>query len=67
MGRQTLALAPRVPVRARGDRACMHRATRWPDHQGLRQFLDVGTGIPTEPNLHRIAQDVAADARIVYA
>jgi O-methyltransferase involved in polyketide biosynthesis len=32
----------------------------------VRQFLDIGTGIPTEPNLHQIAQGVAPDARVVY-
>ncbi|MFR9798644.1 SAM-dependent methyltransferase [Streptomyces sp. MS06] len=66
MGRQMLALDPRVPVMARVNRAFMHRATRWLAQNGTRQFLDVGTGIPTEPNLHQVAQQVAPDARIVY-
>ncbi|MGW1156648.1 SAM-dependent methyltransferase [Streptomyces sp. NPDC002513] len=66
MGRQMLLLEPRVPVMARVNRAFMHRATRWLAHQGVRQFLDIGTGIPTEPNLHQIAQAIAPDARIVY-
>ncbi|MGW2822527.1 SAM-dependent methyltransferase [Streptomyces sp. NPDC001443] len=66
MGRQMLALDPRVPVMARVNRAFMHRATRWLTERGVRQFLDIGTGIPTEPNLHQIAQGVASDARVVY-
>ncbi|GAA3107302.1 SAM-dependent methyltransferase [Streptomyces echinatus] len=66
MGRQMLALEPRVPVMARVNRAFMHRATRWLAQQGVRQFLDVGTGIPTEPNLHQVAQRIAPDARVVY-
>lgn len=66
MGRQMLALDPRVPVMARVNRAFMHRATRWLARQGVRQFLDIGTGIPTAPNLHQIAQQVAPDSRIVY-
>ncbi|MET9130206.1 SAM-dependent methyltransferase [Streptomyces antibioticus] len=66
LGRQMLALDPRVPVMARVNRAFMHRATRWLARNGVRQFLDVGTGIPTEPNLHQVAQEVAPDARIVY-
>ncbi|MFB8773993.1 SAM-dependent methyltransferase [Streptomyces broussonetiae] len=66
MGRQMLALDPRVPVMARVNRAFMHRATRWLAGQGVRQFLDIGTGIPTEPNLHQVAQRVAPDARVVY-
>ncbi|MEU4036784.1 SAM-dependent methyltransferase [Streptomyces collinus] len=41
MGRQMLALDPRVPVMARVNRAFMHRATRWLAHQGVRQFVGV--------------------------
>ncbi|WP_217140525.1 SAM-dependent methyltransferase [Streptomyces sp. AC627_RSS907] len=66
MGRQMLTLDPRVPVMARVNRAFMQRATRWLAGHGIRQFLDVGTGIPTEPNLHQVAQEVAPDARVVY-
>ncbi|WP_217207573.1 SAM-dependent methyltransferase [Streptomyces sp. AC550_RSS872] len=66
MGQQMLALDPRVPVMARVNRAFMHRATRWLAKNGVRQFLDIGTGIPTEPNLHQIAQSVVPDARVVY-
>ncbi|MFD6321916.1 SAM-dependent methyltransferase [Streptomyces sp. NPDC058442] len=66
MGRQMLALDPRVPVMARVNRAFMQRATRWLAGQGVRQFLDIGTGIPTEPNLHQVAQEIAPDARVVY-
>jgi len=66
MGRQMLALDPRVPVMARVNRAFMQRATRWIAEHGVRQFLDVGTGIPTEPNLHQVAQQVAPDAGVVY-
>ncbi|WAX82058.1 SAM-dependent methyltransferase [Streptomyces sp. KMM 9044] len=66
MGRQMLALDPRVPVMARVNRAFMQRATRWLTGQGVRQFLDIGTGIPTEPNLHQIAQGIAPDVRVVY-
>ena len=66
MGRQMLALDPRVPVMARVNRAFMHRSTRWLARNGIRQFLDIGTGIPTEPNLHQVAQEIAPDARVVY-
>ena len=66
MGRQMLALEPRVPVMARVNRAFMHRATRWLAQQGVRQFLDIGTGIPTEPNLHQVAQQIAPESRVVY-
>ncbi|MFJ6850730.1 SAM-dependent methyltransferase [Streptomyces sp. NPDC091271] len=66
MGRQMLAVEPSVPVMAKVNRAFMHRATRWLTEQGIRQFLDIGTGIPTEPNLHQVAQQAAPAARIVY-
>ncbi|MEV8456066.1 SAM-dependent methyltransferase [Streptomyces sp. NPDC052095] len=66
MARQLLALDARGRDMARVNRAFMHRATRWLAERGIRQFLDIGTGIPTEPNLHQIAQRTAPDARIVY-
>ncbi|WP_046499851.1 SAM-dependent methyltransferase [Streptomyces odonnellii] len=67
MAKQLLALDARGPDMARVNRAFMHRATRWlGTTAGVRQFLDIGTGIPTEPNLHQIAQEVAPDSRIVY-
>ncbi|MEV2246605.1 SAM-dependent methyltransferase [Streptomyces sp. NPDC049970] len=66
MARQMLAVEPGVPVMAKVNRAFMHRATRWLTSQGIRQFLDIGTGIPTEPNLHQVAQRSAPSARVVY-
>ncbi|WUW20074.1 SAM-dependent methyltransferase [Streptomyces sp. NBC_01463] len=66
MGRQMLAVEPGVPVMAKVNRAFMHRATRWLTSQGIRQFLDIGTGIPTEPNLHQVAQQAAPTTRVVY-
>lgn len=53
-------------VTARQNRAFMNRAVAWLARNGTDQFLDVGTGIPTEPNLHQIAQRIAPRARIVY-
>ncbi|MGY5048945.1 SAM-dependent methyltransferase [Streptomyces sp. 900105755] len=59
---------PGIFVCARENRAFMHRATRvLAREHGIRQWLDIGTGIPTEPNLHQVAQSVVADARVVYA
>ncbi|MFD7712538.1 SAM-dependent methyltransferase [Streptomyces sp. NPDC059786] len=66
MGRQLMALEPNIPVITRINRAFMQRATRWAAAQGVRQFLDIGTGIPTEPNLHQVAQRVAPETRVVY-
>jgi hypothetical protein len=66
LGRQVVALDPRAPVIAKVNRAFMQRATRWLATQGIRQFLDIGTGIPTAPNLHQIAQRTAPGTRVVY-
>lgn len=58
---------PEVFVAARHNRDFMHRVTRHLARvHGLRQWLDIGTGIPTEPNLHQVAQSVAPEARVVY-
>jgi hypothetical protein len=51
---------------ARQNRAFMHRAVDWVARSGIDQFLDIGTGIPTEPNLHQIVQKANPKARIVY-
>jgi hypothetical protein len=63
---RVLAHFPSVVVAARANRAFMHRSTRLLADSGLRQFLDIGTGIPRQPNLHEIAQRVTPSARIVY-
>ncbi|OXR41465.1 hypothetical protein B7C42_06356 [Nocardia cerradoensis] len=58
---------PSVRTVARGNRSFMVRAVRHLSADlGVRQFLDIGTGIPTEPNLHQVAQEAAPDARVVY-
>ncbi|PVE11707.1 SAM-dependent methyltransferase [Streptomyces scopuliridis] len=58
---------PTVKICAQTNRHFMHRATRWlASEAGIRQFLDIGTGIPTRPNLHQIAQEAAPDSRVVY-
>jgi hypothetical protein len=57
---------PSMPVAARANRAYMHRAVHELARAGFRQFLDIGTGIPTRPNLHDVVQHVAPDARVVY-
>ncbi|WP_030828389.1 SAM-dependent methyltransferase [Streptomyces hygroscopicus] len=65
---QVEAVWPDVKPWTRANRSFMHRATRWlAAEAGIRQFLDIGTGIPTEPNLHQVAQEVAPTSRVVYA
>jgi hypothetical protein len=59
---------PSIRICAQVNRGFMHRATRYlAGTAGIRQFLDIGTGIPTQPNLHQVAQGVFPDARVVYA
>ncbi|MGI5162833.1 SAM-dependent methyltransferase [Spirillospora sp. CA-253888] len=58
---------PRMLEQARADRAFLGRAVRHlAGEQGVRQFLDIGTGLPTADNTHEVAQRIAPDARIVY-
>ncbi|MBP0460674.1 SAM-dependent methyltransferase [Streptomyces montanisoli] len=52
---------------AHENRAFMRRAVTWTANNGVTQFLDIGTGIPTAPNLHQVAQGVHPAARVVYA
>lgn len=65
---QTLAALPNAAVIARQNRAFMQRAARYlAAEAGIRQFLDIGTGIPTSPNLHEVVQAITPQARVVYA
>ncbi|EFG10695.1 SAM-dependent methyltransferase [Streptomyces clavuligerus] len=58
---------PALPVHMRANRAFMHRAARYlAREEGVRQFLDIGTGLPTSPNLHEIVQAERPDAGVVY-
>lgn len=64
---EALRAYPNATVAARHNRAFMHRAVRHLSRdRGIRQFLDIGTGVPTEPNLHQVAQAEHPDARIMY-
>ncbi len=62
-----VAVHPEIVVIARSSRAFQGRAVRYlAGERGVRQFLDVGTGLPTADNTHEVAQRVAPEARIVY-
>ncbi|NUP41319.1 MAG: SAM-dependent methyltransferase [Streptomyces sp.] len=67
LARKILAVDNSAVRGARANRRFMHRAVRTVAEAGIRQFLDIGTGIPTEPNLHQVAQAVAPESRVVYA
>ncbi|MEY9937047.1 SAM-dependent methyltransferase [Streptacidiphilus sp. MAP5-3] len=63
---QVVRLLPSAPTAARANRRFLGRAVRHAARAGIRQFLDIGTGIPTSNNTHEVAQQVAPDARVVY-
>jgi O-methyltransferase involved in polyketide biosynthesis len=66
-GEQTIAAYPAIRASARANRAFLVRSVRYlVDERGIRQFLDLGTGLPTASNTHEVAQSVAPESRIVY-
>jgi hypothetical protein len=67
VGDQIAKMFPSIVAMARHDRAFLVRAVRYlAGEVGIRQFLDIGTGLPTMENTHEVAQRVAPDSRIVY-
>ncbi len=66
-GEQLIRAEPSVQVSVRQNRLFLHRLTRYlAAEAGISQFLDIGTGIPTSPNVHEIAQQSNPAARVVY-
>ena len=57
---------PDAPVFTRANRAFIGRAIRFLAGAGIRQFLDIGSGIPTEGNVHEVAQAADRDSRVAY-
>jgi hypothetical protein len=67
VGDQIRAAFPKIVENARLSRAFLVRAVKYlAGEAGIRQFLDVGTGLPTADNTHEVAQSVAPASRIVY-
>ena len=67
LGERTLQAYPNLVFSVRANRAFLTRTVRFlAGEAGIRQFLDIGTGIPTNDNTHDVAQRVAPEARIVY-
>ncbi|MEV6483361.1 SAM-dependent methyltransferase [Streptomyces sp. NPDC051576] len=64
---QVMSHFPAAKEGARVNRDFMQRAARLLADRGIKQFLDIGTGIPTEPNLHQVVQAITPSARVVYA
>lgn len=64
---QTVKVWPSLPISMRANRDFMARVVRYlAQERGIRQFLDIGTGLPTSPNLHEVAQQVDPTSRVVY-
>ncbi|GAA4626812.1 SAM-dependent methyltransferase [Actinoallomurus vinaceus] len=61
-----IAEEPLIPLMARENRAFLRRVVRHLAGRGIRQFVDIGSGLPTQANTHEIAQEIAPEARIVY-
>lgn len=67
MGDLFLQQIPSLREMAHANRDFMGRVTRYLVGQGVRQFLDIGTGIPTSPNLHEIAREADPAVRVAYS
>ncbi|WP_433182586.1 SAM-dependent methyltransferase [Actinoallomurus sp. CA-150999] len=63
---ELLAIAPEIKDMSVENRAFLGRAVRFLAEQGIEQFIDVGSGLPTQRNTHEVARSVTPDARIVY-
>jgi hypothetical protein len=68
LGDQTMQAYPNIVFSVRANRAFLARSVRFLTAEiGIRQFLDIGTGLPTADNIHEVAQHEAPDSRVVYS
>lgn len=63
---QVELVTPHIPYLVRAQRLMLGRMVRFLAAQGIRQFLDLGSGVPTRGNVHEVAREAAPDARVVY-
>jgi len=63
---RALSVLPQGRAVAWANRRFLVRAVRYLAHNGIRQFIDLGTGIPTRPNVHEVARSIVPTARVVY-
>jgi SAM-dependent methyltransferase len=66
LAKRVIELWPEVPESVQANRAFLRRSVRYLVKQGITQFLDLGSGIPTEGNVHEVAQVASPAARVVY-
>jgi hypothetical protein len=65
-GQMLKSRAPELADSAWANRGFHQRAAKWIAEQGVRQFIDIGSGLPTVGNTHEVVRRVAPDARVVY-
>jgi hypothetical protein len=63
---ELLRVLPDVEVACRENRDFLRRAVRFVAGQGVRQFIDIGSGLPTAENTHQVAQAVSPESKVVY-
>jgi SAM-dependent methyltransferase len=61
-----LTVAPELRLAARENRAFLGRSVRYLTRLGIRQFLDIGTGLPTQGNVHEVAHTLSPESRVAY-
>ena len=66
LARRAIELWPDLPLIMQANRAFLRRSVRYLVSQGITQFLDIGSGIPTEGNVHEVAQVASPECRVVY-
>jgi len=66
LARRAIELWPEMPLVMQANRAFLRRSVRYMVSQGITQFLDIGSGIPTEGNVHEVAQVASPEARVMY-
>ncbi|HKT05051.1 MAG TPA: SAM-dependent methyltransferase [Rugosimonospora sp.] len=66
LGDELIRRSPDVAETMRANRVFLRRAVRYLAEQGIRQFLDIGSGVPTVGNVHEIAQQVSPESTVVY-
>jgi hypothetical protein len=64
--RQLIEQFPVVPLAVRANRATLRRMVSYLSGIGVRQFLDVGSGMPTQSNVHEVAHSITPESRVVY-
>lgn len=61
-----ISVSADIPAAARENRAFLQRAVRMCAEAGIRQYIDIGAGLPSPGNVHEVAQRIEPDARVVY-